>query len=220
MKPIVIKLGGSLQGSAALAAWLDEIVRHGTGLVFIVPGGGRYAENVRVAQARQGFGDDSAHRQAIEAMLKSAEEIIHLAPHLKLVRSMDAIPSVMQAGDIPVAVAMDDWLQAAEIQASWNWTSDSLALWLARKLDAERMLLVKSLVPEAKQLDVDQAAAQGIIDTAFPSLLNVCGLGVSWAGPDQAGELAAWLGNPDASPFCDIMPSETVAGTEYRSDYA
>ena len=220
MKPVVIKLGGSLQDSAALAAWLDEIVRHGRGQAVVVPGGGRYAESVRIAQAQQGFGDDSAHRQAIEAMLKSADDIINLAPHLKLARSIDQIPPIIAAGDIPVAVAIDDWLQADEIQASWNWTSDSLALWLARKLDAERMLLVKSVAPGNEPIDVRQAAEQGLVDKAFPSLMNACGLDVGWAGPDQAGELATWLRDPHSQVFCGILPSGTDRGSEYRSGCA
>lgn len=208
MKPVVIKLGGSLLGTAALAGWLDNILSHGPGRVVIVPGGGRFAERVRIAQAEQGFGDDTAHCQAIEAMQNSADELINLAPRLKSARSIDQVRFHLDDGNIPVAVVMNDWLEADDIRPSWDWTSDSLALWLARELDADALLLVKSRTPEGDSQDVSGAVADDILDKAFPDLLAGVPLPVSWCGADQAELLATWLEAPEAVYCRLISPAE------------
>jgi len=206
VKPVVIKLGGSLLGTAALAGWLDNILSHGPGRVVIVPGGGWFAERVRIAQAEQGFGDDTAHRQAIEAMQGFADELINLAPRLKPARSIHEVRSHLDDGNIPVAVVMNDWLQAEDIRASWDWTSDSLALWLARALEADAMLLVKQRTPDRDRQDVSTAVADNILDKAFPDLLAGVSLPVSWCGADQAELLATWVEAPE-SVYCRLISS-------------
>lgn len=52
------------------------------------------------------------------------------------------------------------------IPHSWDVTSDSLALWLAKKLSAEHLVLVKS-TPPLRTASLQQMVDQGVIDTAF-----------------------------------------------------
>ena len=47
--PLVVKLGGSLHASPALAHWLTALKRYPRPLT-IVPGGGPFADAVRAAQ--------------------------------------------------------------------------------------------------------------------------------------------------------------------------
>ncbi|MDZ7736033.1 MAG: hypothetical protein U5P41_07960 [Gammaproteobacteria bacterium] len=79
MKAVVIKLGGSLLDSPRLAEWLGILAEHGAGRAVIVPGGGRYADAVRAAQAGQGFDDTTAHRRAMESMQHTAGDLIALS---------------------------------------------------------------------------------------------------------------------------------------------
>ncbi|MFM2396170.1 MAG: hypothetical protein RLZZ434_752, partial [Pseudomonadota bacterium] len=64
----VIKLGGSLLGSPALAHWLSLLAKHGNGKVVIVPGGSVFADAVRQAQSLSGVSDGLAHELALLAM--------------------------------------------------------------------------------------------------------------------------------------------------------
>ena len=58
----------------------------------------------------------------------------------------------------------------ADIPASWEVTSDSLAAWLAAKLGARRLLLVKHVDAGAQAVRVQDLVARGIVDPAFRAL--------------------------------------------------
>ena len=72
----VVKLGGSLCEQAPetspLRDWLDLLVCEGAGRVVIVPGGGKFADAVRGAQAQWCFDDLTAHNMALLAMSQTA----------------------------------------------------------------------------------------------------------------------------------------------------
>ena len=70
---IVVKLGGSLSQSDALIKCLNSIEqRYAGSAVVIVPGGGAFADQVRMAQQHWQFNDETAHRMAILAMQQMA----------------------------------------------------------------------------------------------------------------------------------------------------
>ena len=75
----IVKLGGSLARTPHCAAWLDTLAAWG-GPLILVPGGGPFADCVRVAQAAIGFDDAAAHRMALLAMEQFA---IVLAAHAR-----------------------------------------------------------------------------------------------------------------------------------------
>ena len=79
----------------------------------------------------------------------------------------------------------------ADLPASWDVTSDSLALWLARRLGAAGLLLVKSR-PAASE-DVAALSQAGLLDAAFFGLCAGFSGAVFVAGPDDlpAAGLAA-----------------------------
>ena len=78
---------------------------------------------------------------------------------------------------------------AQDIAWSWDVTSDSLAAWLAGRIGAERVLLVKHVEPPARPLRAADLVADGIIDPAFPRFLRASGARAAIAGP--AGHAAA-----------------------------
>jgi Amino acid kinase family len=59
--PIVVKLGGSFAFSEHLRKWVEALAAC-VGRVVIVPGGGPFADAVRLAQTRMGFDDRAAHQ--------------------------------------------------------------------------------------------------------------------------------------------------------------
>jgi len=60
---------------------------------------------------------------------------------------------------------------AADIAASWEVTSDSLAAWLTAKLGARRLLMVKHVDARAAAVRVQELVTRGIVDPAFPRFL-------------------------------------------------
>ena len=52
---------------------------------------------------------------------------------------------------------------------NWNVSSDSLALWLAHRLNAERLIIVKSCELDAG-LSLQQCTEAGVLDQRFASL--------------------------------------------------
>ena len=140
----VIKLGGSLLGAPELLRWLELLVKFGDGKVVIVPGGGLFANSVREAQQISNASDEVAHQLALLAMdqfglllagmnpgLVTASSELELAERGWQHRGIVWLPSKMALAD-------------TNIPQNWQVTSDSLSAWLANKLGAEQLILVKS----------------------------------------------------------------------------
>lgn len=140
----VIKLGGSLLGTPELARWLEIIVKYSDGKVVVVPGGGLFANSVREAQQISNASDEVAHQLALMAMdqfglllagmnsdLVTASSELEIAERGWQHRGIVWLPSKMAMAD-------------SSIPKNWQVTSDSLSAWLANKLGAEQLILVKS----------------------------------------------------------------------------
>jgi aspartokinase-like uncharacterized kinase len=166
----VVKLGGSLAGSAQLAAWLDAIASGGGRLV-LVPGGGPFADQVRESQRRWSFDDATAHRLALLAMEQYGLMLAGLQPRLRPAASRAEIRRILAAGDVPLWLPVRMALGRPEIPESWDVTSDSLAAWLAAQLGAEGLLLVKSVAVAAGST-VEDLAREGVVDPLLPGFLR------------------------------------------------
>jgi aspartokinase-like uncharacterized kinase len=107
--------------------------------IVVVPGGGRFADAVRLADRRFRLGDSAAHWMAILAMDQYGHLLADLAPEARLVRSRRELAP----GRLNV-LAPSVWLRRADpLPHSWAVTSDSIAAWFARTLRVRRLLLVK-----------------------------------------------------------------------------
>lgn len=164
---IVIKLGGSLSQSETLVSCLDRLEqRYKDKAVVIVPGGGAFADQVRLAQARWQFDDTTAHQMAILAMQQMALLIHGLKSQFTLVNSTLDITERLKQGEVLIWSPEIDELDKAFVPASWDVTSDSLAAWLAQTISAQTLILVKSALID-KNLTLEQLAEQQIIDRGF-----------------------------------------------------
>lgn len=164
----VVKLGGSLAADPALKHWLAVLCAHGRGRVVVVPGGGPFADQVREAQSRSGFDDATAHRMAILAMDQFGQMLGGIAPQLTPADSAAEIQRIVAEGGIALWRPAGMTLGNPEIPETWDVTSDSLAAWLARKLAAERLVLVKSCAVPEGEPDAEDLARRGVVDRAFP----------------------------------------------------
>lgn len=165
----VVKLGGSLSQDPLLADWLDELNALGGGRVVIVPGGGEFADAARLAQAEWRFDDVNAHNMAILGMGQFAYMLRGMCPDLVLAGNDQELVDVVRRGRVALWMPLALLRSEADDLTSWDMTSDSLSLWLANRLNAERVILVKSCsIPVAERW---QALADcGVVDRRFPAL--------------------------------------------------
>jgi aspartokinase-like uncharacterized kinase len=180
--PTVVKLGGSFAFSADLAEWIAAIAG-GAGRAVVVPGGGPFADVVRASQAQMGFDEVAAHRMALLAMEQYGCAIKSLHEALSLADSLDSIRRCLADGHVAVWLPTQMALDAAEIPQSWDATSDSLAAWLAGKIGAERLLLVKHVEPAQGTVRAADLAARDVVDKAFAGFLAASGVPAFILGP-------------------------------------
>ncbi|AHJ66852.1 amino acid kinase family protein [Granulibacter bethesdensis] len=143
---LVVKLGGSHADTHLRRDWLLAIGR-GAGRIVLVPGGGPFADTVRAMQPVIGFHDAAAHEMALLAMAQfglalcgsEAGQEARLVP----AASMTEIETALGDGLVPVWMPAAMLRGAPDIQETWDVTSDSLAIWLATRLGAEVVLIIK-----------------------------------------------------------------------------
>lgn len=188
--PIVVKLGGSHAFAPHLTAWVEALAGCG-GRIVIVPGGGPFADGVRAAQPRMGFDDRAAHHMALLAMEQYGLALASLDPRLVPAASVSAISAALEGGRVPVWLPARMAMAAEDIPASWDVTSDSLAAWLAGRLCAPQLILVKQVVLGADVMSARELAAKGIVDDAFAGFLRESGAAAVIAGPADHGTIVS-----------------------------
>jgi len=167
----VIKLGGSLLGSPALPRWLSLLAKHGNGKVVIVPGGSVFADAVRQAQSLSGMSDGLAHELALLAMDQFGLLLAGMQPDLVTATNELEIAERGWQHRAVVWLPSQMVLADATVEQSWRVTSDSLSAWLANKLAADQLLLIKSV--DLSSYQQSQAALakslldDGVVDACF-----------------------------------------------------
>lgn len=201
----VVKLGGSLATSASIQQWLDVLACHGAGNVVLVPGGGPFANQVRAIQSVWQFDDRIAHRMALLAMEQYGWMLLGLRSDLIPVTGFEQIESALNRAQVPVWLPSRMALADRALPANWDVTSDSLAAWLALRLKAEHLILVKSAEVDAGIVECRTLQANGVVDRAFSGFV-------------RPGAFRAWIchGN-DSELFRLALYSGVVAGTRVES---
>jgi aspartokinase-like uncharacterized kinase len=179
----VVKLGGSLANSEELPRWLDVIATAGAGKVVLVPGGGPWADEVRAAQKREGFDDQLAHRKALRAMEHYGKVLAGGRANLIPAAGVREIQEALRDGKVAVWMPYEMVVADRSIPQSWDVTSDSLAAWLAERLHAPALLLVKSLKIDGPQPGIEDLMRRGWIDPAFAKFTSDRRLRIVLVGP-------------------------------------
>lgn len=168
----VVKLGGSLSYDPCIRTWLEALSSMGGGRVIIVPGGGPFADLVRDAQQHWEFDDEAAHGMALHAMQQNALLLAALCPSLMPVESELDMRAVLSRGRTAIWLPLSMTLGNPDLEADWNVTSDSIGAWLAGRLNAERLILVKSCRLPGAPFDASDLSDAGIVDRAFPRFIR------------------------------------------------
>lgn len=153
-RPLVVKLGGSLFNHVPA---LVTVLRDSPRPLFIVPGGGAYADRVRDA----GLPPDESHWKAIEAM--------------DAVGAYIGICGIAVTADLAVPAKTRVFLPSRclherdPLPHSWDVTSDTIAAWVARELGLD-LLILKSV----DGILVDGSVAARISRPVTTDVLDPC----------------------------------------------
>ena len=194
----IVKLGGSLQRDALLPGWLELLVELGAGRVVVVPGGGRFADQAREAQAWWQLDDVPAHNMAVLGMAQTALMMQGLCAALQTASGDAALRAVLQRGRTALWLPLELLRERRDELTHWGVTSDSLALWLAERLGAERLLLVKSCAIEPGRT-LEQLGESGVVDAEFARRARASGLPVELLQRTELARARALLGGAAAA---------------------
>lgn len=139
----IVKVGGSLSENPeklkALCAKLRELAKKHA--LVVVPGGGEFADVARDLDRRFSLSSTAAHRMAILGM----DQYGLLLSDLTLTSHVaDSFEDVADAGFGKLIVFLPSKLLLNEdsLENSWDVTSDSIAAYIACRLNASQLLLV------------------------------------------------------------------------------
>ena len=203
----VVKVGGGLRDDALrpLCTTLGELgERHP---LLVVPGGACFADAVREADRRFGLPAATAHRMAILGMEQFGWLLSELIPGA--VRSADLAP----AGAGRATVLLPAGLPLDELPSSWQVTSDSIAAWVAVRIGAGRLVLIKEAdgiyadwpprgEPLARLTVAELAALRpGGVDEYLPTVL-------------ERASFETWvIGGRDPERLVELLERGTTTGT-------
>ncbi|HEY2841207.1 MAG TPA: hypothetical protein VGJ26_18770 [Pirellulales bacterium] len=169
----VVKLGGSVLTLPDVVerfrAWLEA---QSAAETLLIVGGGELADAVRKTHRFQPLSDSAAHWLCVRAMQLQAELIAGSLPEAEFATSVEALRDSPRIARLAV---VDPWrfvhdeeprLSSSPLPESWDVTSDSIAARLAQLTGACEVVLLKSALPPAG--DLEELALGGYIDHYFP----------------------------------------------------
>ena len=175
----VVKVGGSLldwfELPSRLVAFLNALQsRSPDGRLLLIVGGGSAADLVRDLDRTHGIGDEAAHQLAIRAMDLSARFLAAILPGSILVDRLESLTVIETLEQIPVLLSgpILEEIERQDIVSlprSWDSTSDSIAARIAVYLQAESLILLKS-VPIPPDATRQLAARLERVDPLFPEV--------------------------------------------------
>ncbi len=174
----VVKVGGSLYDLPDLGLRLRRWLDRQAGPLVLVPGGGDTTDIVRFLDRQHGLGEEKAHWLALRALTLNAHFLASLVPSTRVVDDFRKVKKVLSQGEVPIldmfAFARQDEQETAHLPHDWSATSDALALRLALRLPAERLVLLKS-VTVPTDITWQQAGRAGWVDGCFAKLADQTG---------------------------------------------
>jgi aspartokinase-like uncharacterized kinase len=144
MKAAVVRVGGSLslypEKLRALCANLCEASnRH---KLLVLPGGSEFADVIRDFDQRFNLSAEAAHKMAILGMDQYGYLLSDLMSCSHLLNKLEDAKKLLDQGKLSVFLPSNFLCNELSLENSWDVTSDSIAIYIAGKLHAEKAVLV------------------------------------------------------------------------------
>lgn len=144
MNAAVVKVGGSLAAHPAklkeLCVKLGELSKKYK--LVVVGGGGEFADVARNYDKLFSLSPQTSHRMAILGMDQHGLLLADLTPNSVSVTTLLEAKKVLDSGNLPVFLPSKLMLSEDPLENSWDVTSDSIAAYIAHRLQAQKLLLV------------------------------------------------------------------------------
>ena len=157
--------------SEELPFWLNNIFTYPKkSTCIVVPGGGEFADQIRVSQKYFNFSDEIAHKMALLAMSQYGYFLTGINKSIKIIKNINDIYKIKNKGSFL-------WLPGNSLEhkiglpQTWDFTADSIALWLATCLKADKLIMVKSKEIFFDQSNIDLHISKNDIDKGFKELI-------------------------------------------------
>jgi 5-(aminomethyl)-3-furanmethanol phosphate kinase len=186
----VLKIGGSLAAEPKklrlLMAKIAEVSK--AKALVVVPGGGEFADIVRKLDKQFSLSRQVSHRMAILAMDQYGLLLSDLSVNSVVVHSFEEAKTVASCGKLPIFLPSHVMFEEDPLENSWDVTSDSIALYIASRLHAEKVLFVTdvdgiyiedpkkektaTLIKEISPEELAANKTRTSVDSALPGLLK------------------------------------------------
>lgn len=232
----VVKVGGSLGRGESLEPLCERLaVLARSHRFLIVPGGGAFADVVRECYARGGLGESAAHWMAVLAMDQYGYLLADRIPGGGVARSLGRARTLAMAGRVPVLLPCDLLRRADPLPHSWTVTADSIAAWVAGRVGAATLVLLKDSRGMAgaplrgephTRITLQQLAGWKGVDPHLSTLLRTGQLDlwvVNGEQPERLGELLTTgrtpgVHLPQCGPSAGAPPPGPPAHADDRPD--
>src|SRR5574337_110523 len=217
---VVIKVGGSLGKWGGLGKLLDSIAQwKGATKVLVIPGGGVFADLVRAEYRRVRLTERAAHRMAILAMDQYGLQLCDLASRAAPASSLNQVREVIRSGRLPVYLSSRSLARHDPFTHSWGVTSDSIAAYVAGRVGAKDLLLLKSVdgifardpkvnpsAPLLARIARSRLPRDGCVDREFARWLN--GIDCCWIiNGTRPARVKEWLESGRTVGTCVVTRS-------------
>lgn len=135
----VVKIGGSLFPEHVNR--LCECFKKSKEKIILINGGGDLANILREYHEEYNYSNNVNHWTAIECMNIIGKLIADKNRNITLIKKLDEIVLVHKTDKIPLLLTYDLLKEEDPLDHSWNVTSDSIACWVASKINAKLLIL-------------------------------------------------------------------------------
>ncbi|KON33610.1 MAG: hypothetical protein AC479_03810 [miscellaneous Crenarchaeota group-6 archaeon AD8-1] len=140
----LIKIGGSLirtpKSLRSLCKKIAEIRKESK--ICLVPGGSIFADAVREVDREYKLNNKSSHNMAILAMDQYGFILQDLIPNSIIFDQPEDYKKVLNKQKIPIFLPAQYFLKNDPLENSWNITSDSIAIHIAKQLKINQVIKV------------------------------------------------------------------------------
>lgn len=135
----VVKIGGSLFPEHVNR--LCDCFEESEEKLVLINGGGKLANTLREYDEKYHYSNDANHWTAIDCMDIIGKLIADKNHNIKLITQLNQIDKTHKDGKIPLLLTSKLLKKEDPLIHSWNVTSDSIACWIANKINAKLLIL-------------------------------------------------------------------------------
>ncbi len=144
MNATVVKIGGSLtlypEKLRTLCLKISEISKEEQ--LIVVPGGGEFADVVRCLDKSFHLSFSTSHGMAILGMDQYGMLLSDLIPGSITTNKLEEVKYFFDLNKLPIFLPSQLLLREDPLENSWDLTSDSIAVYIADRLQVTKVLLV------------------------------------------------------------------------------